>query len=540
MLYILIITAFLMLVRISQVDFTGDNSHYAVRSLGYVDTMFSDQQTTPLNWFEHFPWWANLSFHDHPALLFFVQHIFLSIHESIFFAKLPYVLFSLGTLILVYQGAKENYGEDIAFWSTLFLAFNSLFLYTVRAGYMEAGVIFFIALTLFFFSRFLKQEKYWWYFGVSLGLCFLAKYSVFFLLPALFGYILIKHRGILKRKKIYLALLLFLAVASPIIIYNLMMYKTTGHFDYQFSRLFHTANPWVADEVGGAVMNLWGLFILLGKAVLFPYLILSLIGLICALSKKKMLLIAGCILFLTGMFVITGASYNHLNLYNLFLVLPLAYFFVTLKNWQKLPKMISKTFVYIFTAYIFITAVNSHILIRPFMETGAGWFVSGAVNKNVGIYQLDRYLDKLIADNNILSIRDGYQELKNKKPSLVDKYGTKPEALQLPARQFSDMIVYDDNLNWFVELWPFKRRRFYHNIPILSTEELKRFAPEAIFEKIYFIKATENTAIEGPIAWTDFPIEFEKTLIDKGIEPVDYIYRTDGLLAFKVYIFEFE
>jgi len=127
LLYILIITAFLMLVRISQVDFTGDNSHYAVRSLGYVDTMFSDQQTTPLNWFEHFPWWANLSFHDHPALLFFVQHIFLSIHESIFFAKLPYVLFSLGTLILVYQGAKENYGEDIAFWSTLFLAFNSLF-----------------------------------------------------------------------------------------------------------------------------------------------------------------------------------------------------------------------------------------------------------------------------------------------------------------------------------------------------------------------------------------------------------------------------
>jgi len=533
--YILALAGFLILVRISQVDFLGDNAHYTIRSLGYLDTMFSDKQTTPLNWFDNFPWWANLSFHDHPFLLFFIQHIFLSVHESIFFAKLPYVLFSLGTLIVVYQWAKESYGEEVALWASLLLSVNSLFLYTARTGYMEAGVIFFIALTLYFFLRFIKDEKYWLHFGIFFGLCFLVKYSTFFLIPSLFVYILIKHRGVLKRKKTYYALLTTFIVSLPILIYNLMMYKATGHFDFQFSRLFHTDSPWAASDVG-TLANPLGILFTLGKSVLFPYLVLSVVGLVYALFKKKMVLVGISFVFLTMMFIMTGANYNHLDIYNLFLALPLAYLIVSFKNWKKVK--FSKIIVWFFVVYLGVGAFNSHILIIPFMQNSEGWLISAAQSKNLGIYQLDQYIEKLIKENNIISVRDGYVEMKSKKSSLVKKYGTKPEALQRPARQYKNMIIYDDNLNWFVELWPFKRRRFYHNLPILSTEELIRFAEEISIEKTYFIKATEDAFLEGGSGYTEFPIEFEKSLIEKGIEPVDYIYRTDGKEVFKVYIFD--
>src|SRR3989338_9235223 len=88
-----------------------------------------------VDWYDKFPWWAFLSFHDHPFLLFFVQHFFISLHESLFFAKLPYVLFSLGSVAILYWWMKEEYNEDMAQMSAIFLALNPLFIWTARTGF---------------------------------------------------------------------------------------------------------------------------------------------------------------------------------------------------------------------------------------------------------------------------------------------------------------------------------------------------------------------------------------------------------------------
>lgn len=539
LIYILGLAVLLILPGISQIDFLGDNSHYTLRSVGYVDHMFSDKQTTPLNWYDKFPWWANLSFHDHPFLLFFVQHLFLGVHESIFFAKLPYILFSLGAIILIYQWAKENYNEDIAFWSAVFLSLNSIFLYTVRTGFMEAGVIFFIALAILFFYRFLKNQKYWPYLGTAVGLCFLAKYNTFFIIPSFLAYVSIKHRHLFKKKELYYSILTAFLVSSPIIIYNLMLYKTVGHFDYQFSRLFHVENPWVASNVQGIITMPQNIAILLGKGVLFPYLFLSIAGLGWALYRRRMLFVFINLVFLTLFFMLTGGGTHYFNIYNIFLVPPLAYLIVEFRKKIKnnLHKNIYKVLIFGFCGYLFVVAFNSHILVRPFAEKSAGWLISAAQSKNYGIYQLDKYLSELIEKNNILDIRDGYRDMKRKKASLIKKYGSSSRSLQKSATNYEHMIVYDTNLNWFAELWPFQRRRFYHNIPILDTDELIRFANDITIEKTYFIKATENTILEGRDKWSDLPIQWSASLDNEEVE-YDSIYRSDGKEVFKVYKLE--
>src|SRR3989338_3851342 len=527
--YILALAAFFILVRISQVDFLVDNAHYAIRSLGFVDHVFSDQQTTPLYWYEHFPWWANFSFHDQPPLLFFIQHIFLLARESIFFAKLPYVLLSLGTVGLLYLICKKRYGQTMALWSALFLSLNSIFLYSARAGFMEAGVIFFIALAVYFFFKFLQNHKFCWALGLALGLCFLAKYSTFFLVPSFLVYIFVTDRRLFKNKQLYLAAALSILVFSPVLIYNVMMYKTTGHFDYQFSRLFHQASPWVAPGVAG-VGNPLVLLKNYATGANYLYLFLALAGTGFALFKKKLRFFGLGLLFLILFFLFTGAAVQHQNLLNLFLAPGLGWLAANFSS-----KKVFKIFVWTTAVYFFLFAFNSHILIKPVLEQYSGWTVSAAPSVNRGIYQLDKYLDDLIERENIKSVRDDYAEIKSKKPSLKRKYGTKPEALEIPYRQYPQMIIYDDNLNWFAELWSFKRRRFYHNLPILSTEEFRRFLEDIDIDITYYIRATDNTYLESEGVRQDFPDNFEGFLTAKGVEPIDRIYRTDGAEAFRVY-----
>ena len=156
MVALLIVAALLMLFRVSSVDLIGDDAVYSMRSIGLLDYMFADQQPTPLQFFEDVPSWALLSFHDHPPLVFILQKIFLSIHESAFFAKLPMVFMGLLSLIFLYGWVRDLLKEHdhniaIATISSLLLFLCTPFVRSARVTYLEMGVIFFTILTLFFY-----------------------------------------------------------------------------------------------------------------------------------------------------------------------------------------------------------------------------------------------------------------------------------------------------------------------------------------------------------------------------------------------------
>jgi len=147
----------------------------------------------------------------------------------------------------------------------------------------------------------------------------------------------------------------------------------------------------------------------------------------------------------------------------------------------------------------------------------------------------------MIKENNITESMgnnmDMYYQIKKKKKSLLDKYGGNNTPPQKPVPYYDKIIVYDINLNWFAELWPFTRRRFYHNSPIITLDDLELIHHEVEINDIYFIKTTENTFLESKTgtAWRNFPDEFEKSIIDNGFQPIGHIYRTDGKEAFRVY-----
>jgi len=188
--------------------------------------------------------------------------------------------------------------------------------------------------------------------------------------------------------------------------------------------------------------------------------------------------------------------------------------------------------IVIFISFLFLFSYNSHIATKPFLEKHTGWSISASQSKNYGLFQLETYLETLFTKKEPTHY-DGYTDMKKKKASLKKYVG--PTAI--PSDGFSYIIVYDQNISWFSEMWLFKRQRFYHNMPIFSTKEFKKMAesvdPIAIKE-LYFIKATEFTKQTSSKLFSDYPNLFEKKLQENALEPL-YINRIDGNPAFAIY-----
>lgn len=535
LLLILALAFSLIIPGISQVDLTGDNGHYFIRAVGYVDHVFSGMQTTPIDWYPQFPWWAFLSFHDHPFLLFFVQHLFISMHESMFFAKLPYVLFSLGAIVLMYRWLCEEYDEKTAEISVILLSINPLFVWTARTGFMEAGVIFFVALAFYCFSKFCRDDKYWLWFGIALGLAFLSKYNTFFLIPTFFFYLLFFQREKFKNKKTYYALGAALAVFSPSIIYNVMLYKTRGHFDYQFSRLFQMNSPWKVGNVGDTFANPLGIFLGLGQAVTFVYLLLALLGLILALKNRKLFLPMVGIFFVTLMFVITGTGNQYLNLYNVMLAPLVAYFFMAV---QQKSAITYKILFYFLSIYFIFVTVNSNILVKPILGK-EGIVISSAQSKNYGFYQLGVYMEKMMKEYKINNRVEGYGHIKSKYPAWVKKYGISPEIKMNNLENVNNLIVFDQDINWFARLWPLTRPQFYDNVPSVSVSEmLNALSNIKDVYTLFYIQATENTLADSVKDYSETGQEFRNRIMEQGGVELESVYRSDGKKAFRIYKLE--
>src|SRR3990167_1212834 len=79
---ILVLAAVLRFWGLSRGDTVNDEVFYGFRAVGLMDFDEAADQTTPLEWFDlsagsgqiPVPSWTKFSFHDHPPLVFWVQH----------------------------------------------------------------------------------------------------------------------------------------------------------------------------------------------------------------------------------------------------------------------------------------------------------------------------------------------------------------------------------------------------------------------------------------------------------------------------------
>lgn len=153
--------------------------------------------------------------------------IALSTHlgePTAWFVRLPAVLLSVGTAVLLYQLARAHGGERVGFLSVLLMSAFPL----LNAGGMlmttDVPLIFCWAVLLNSLQRAIDTERAeWWLLcGISLGVGFLAKYSMLLALPciALAAWRTPALARALRTWRPYVALLVAALLIAPVLVWN--------------------------------------------------------------------------------------------------------------------------------------------------------------------------------------------------------------------------------------------------------------------------------------------------------------------------------
>ena len=552
LIFIVLLAAFLRLFRLTRPDILNDSAHYSFRAIGYLDYLSPNTQTTPIVWFDFRPWWSFLSFHDHPPLSFIIQNFFFKIFGvSTFSAILPFALFGISSVVLVYFLTKKLYGHKCAYVAVFLLAICNYHVWISRVGYLESILIFFVLLSVYYFLRALEREKYFIHFGLFLGLSFLCKYTAFFLIPVFFFYLLFQKREIFQKRKFWIGLLLCLIVFSPVLIYNLKMYQTRGHFDMQFASLFkQDMSDWsniqrgVSTDFLGSFSGIWNSLESSFSPIIF-YLFFISLGFVlfqCIFQKnnrRKHYLIILLLIFLTLFFILTKTGPYFSSVYIPFVIIVISYSLVGwIDSFKQKQKYILICLLCLSAIYIIFFTVNTNLLYQ--VQGKEGKLYAKIRLENSGFNQLEEFLnDKIKIKNRSLNEINTYQDL-----FLINSKGvleTNPE--------ISDVFIFDENLNWFARMWHFRRRIVYQKIFFISTQELfslkeKNKDQDVLnsfrerYENFYFIRGVNEKIFDSAKYRTPFAESFEKLLIEQfNLSPV-IIKNPKGEIAFKIYEFK--
>lgn len=538
---ILLAASLLRLYGLARGDTVNDEVFYAFRGLGMLDFDEAHYQTTPLEWFDsQIPWWTHLSFHDHPPLVFLIEHYSIKIFgENNIAIRLPSAILGIVSIYLLYLIALRLFSPGAALLSALFMAVTVNHVYISRLGLQESYVIFFVLLAIYFFLKALQKDKYFVWTGLALGLGFLTKYNVFILVPIFLTYLVFFRRSVFANKNFWLGAVLSVALFSPVIVYNLEMYRSVGHFDFQLSYILHQPHPEWTVEPGKDIGSLGDRFrnfiprLINSNSWLFLSLtVLSLLAFLGALLKKPKVVVKNygfliiTLLYLFLMIMLVGPAYRFLTIITPFLALVVAVLLTAV--YQKYFKSIPKTAYFLLGIIILFEifySINNEIIYYPRGPTP--WFSSKIryENYNWGYNELDDYLNKEFAGKMpALTFDLQYQFLeKLREAALAD-------GLQAGLAHTPFLIVYGGNFDDGPKLWVMERRITYHAWPVLRLEDYLKYLHEqgsdyferAGFKDQYFIMQTNMVP----------PEEFSVRV--KNIAPL-IIKNQRGDEVFKVY-----
>lgn len=206
--YALLVIAFFFLFRV----FFIATTHY---DLIVDEAYFWD-------WSRH----PDLSYYDMGPMVAWIIRLFTTILPlSPFSVRLGAPVMSALTALVVFCLAKRVLqSRKFAFW--FILIFHVTPIATAGGVIMTyyAPQVFFMALAAYFLWRLIEGDQgYWWYpLGASLGFGFLShhQFAIFSAEVVLFILLSRNHRKWLWRKEPYIGLLIELAVASPVFIWN--------------------------------------------------------------------------------------------------------------------------------------------------------------------------------------------------------------------------------------------------------------------------------------------------------------------------------
>lgn len=545
--------------NLGMADVVSDEAWFFVRSLGMVDfNMLPTPDTTPWQWVENVPWWMHLSFYDHPALVFIFQHAsFLLFGETPVAGRIPSVVAGLASILFLYFIGKRLYSPAVGFASALLLAFTVNHVWISRIGLLESIMI---ALMLASFAAFLKGlESERWLYGSALllGSAVLAKYPALALLPIFFVILFIRRPRFFYSREIALFFAIVAFIASPVIIYNIQLYRNFGHFDYYLSSLFgQTVSAWPtrnSRELAGPLEDRIRFFAPSLVRDHSPY-FLTLVGAGAAfvffdIARRKALRRHVELLITTGVLI---PAVIFLGPASRFLAILTPWFALcagvaVLRGTRRAATRFfqgkhTRVFFVSFLAVVGVVEVvysaNTFFTSVPFgrhLWTYNGGFFQQSRNRGFG--ELDRYLS---------------DELKNQFPGtpallpysfIQDRvraaYQSAHEKNFKPANVG---FIVNSNLNLPAQEWIFARRVIYYGWPVIWTGQLKsdglKILQEHNAKKIYFINPTSFALQDRPRKPSPDGDLFESHLRSLGFQPTREITDGRGRVVFHVYVLD--
>lgn len=486
-------------------DMLSDSAIYSFRALGWLDYVGGTLQTTPLQWFSHIPWWANLSFHDAPPLVFAIQHFFFSAFgPSVFAARLPFALAGFSLIFVLYFIIRQFKSEGNALFAAFLLAVSSYGIWASRAGYLEGIEALFIGLSFLFFIRYLKsgmrKDMLWW--GAFAGMSLLSKYTALFILPAAGLYILLWKRELLKRRLLWIALALMFALLSPVIVYNLEVYHARGHFDAAISSMvgMHPEDFSIISGRGigtNLLQNARDVFISLSDTLSLGLFVSTLLSLAYALARilrkkadplERFLFLN--IFFAFLLFCVSGAPIRFLSIMVPFLTASVALFFsgifVFLKERRAWLGFAFSGVVAFIVMWEMLYAANMHLTVAPFSSSPL--LSSPSRLENVGFNQLEEYMSGKV-----------YPHLPDmQRPETPAEV----ESISAGGPGKDNIVFFDEAVHWFAYTW-YLQKYVYYRLPVVSLDnylhslkpgtdplsDLKQFDVKGIY---YFLSVSDK------------------------------------------------
>lgn len=549
---ILFIGAVLRIYQLSAADAYTDETLYGFRSIGLIDYTASPRQPSVWQWLQPVPAWAHLSFSDHPPLVFWLQNLSFSVFGVNTVAlRLPSVVAGVVSIFLLYLVGRKLFNETVGLLSGGILAIYTYHIWISRIGLQESLVIMFMLLTVYYALRSKERGRYYVVWGAALGLSLLAKYTSAILIPISIAYFLIADKKFFALKKFWQGAGLSFLVFSPVLLYNIMLFKTRGHFDFQLSILFGQNVPEWSYKMGRELIgplsqrlanffpNLFSA-ISISSFVLFWSSSVALIFVWIKTKEKSILFVILAQALLIIWIVVLGPTYRFMVMLVPFFALGLGWSIAYVWHTGKTVKYAAALLLMLAAGYEIFFAYNTLLAKTPTGPSYLLWSPIASESKNYGFNQLDAYLKKELANKMpafVTTTRFTFtEELKQKALARGKKEGKKP----YPA-----MIIYDENMVAAASLWVLHRRVVYDAWPIFPSQTfiqtLKKngndFFKKQGVKYFYFIMPTNTVKLEPEKKQTTYGKQMEKQLIEMGIVPEE-IANSKGERAFNVYKFD--
>lgn len=569
LLVILLCATLLRLWHLPQAEVITDEALNSFRSIGYIDFFVSELQKTPYDWFgtgEDLPAWVKLSFHDHPPLGFLIQHVFFKLGGvNLWMMRLPFALAGVASVFVLYLIGKklfrENpHAEHIGLVAATLLAVNDYHVWISRIALQESLVIAFALYSVYLFLKALEDRKYYYWLGIVFGLGLLIKYTLVVLLPVFGVYLLVYRRKDLFAKQLWMGAGISLVLFLPVIIYNLKLFATRGHFDFQLSYLLGQDVPdWQFRlgrlQAGSFSDRLQDLFPALWRGVTPVFAALSSVGIFAGLyhwlknkNQAIVFLMLGVMSHLL-LFLLIGPRERFVSMVIPWLCLLVAYFGVRTVHsatQSRIAKVISLPVVSIFILAVFgyeiFFAYNTALAVDSQNgKEGIAYSILKYESLNWGYQELDQYLEKNVYSDSYpafqFNTRYSFMEdIKNSALEKAQSNGKTPRNV---------LLIYDFNMHSSATLWYIFRPFVYGGWPyvsadtyanVLASEGDDFFRSQGI-EEFIFIKALDQTLLRPEAEQSDKGTALAAFLEEQG---ASYEFITHPRLGdvFKVYLFK--